>query len=84
MSSVPYSSIVGSLMFTMVSTRPYISQVVGVVSQFMVNPGKEHWTTVKWIFRYLRGTLDASIFYRSTDLQIKGFVDFDFGGDKDG
>jgi hypothetical protein len=56
MSRVPYSSVVGSLMYAMVCTIPYISHAVGVVSRYMNNPGKEHWEVVKWILRYLRGT----------------------------
>ena len=42
MSKVPYSSIVGSLMYVMVYTRPDIAHPVGVVSQFLTNHGKEH------------------------------------------
>ena len=53
MSHVPYASAVGSLMYAMVYTRPYIAHVVGVLSRFMSNPRKEHWTAVKQIFRYL-------------------------------
>jgi hypothetical protein len=37
---------------------PDISHVVGVVSRFMGNPGKEHWEIVKWVLWYLRGTSD--------------------------
>ncbi|KAE8674537.1 hypothetical protein F3Y22_tig00111745pilonHSYRG00059 [Hibiscus syriacus] len=40
MSRVPYASVVGSLMFAMICTRPDIAQVVGVVSRYMTNPGK--------------------------------------------
>ena len=56
MKSVPYESTVGSLMYVMVCTRPDIAYAVGVVSRYFSNPGKDHWVTVKWIFRYLRGT----------------------------
>ena len=56
MSCVPYASVVGSLMYTMVCTRPDIAHAVGVLSRFMSNPRKEHWTIVKRVFRYLRGT----------------------------
>ena len=43
MSRVPYSSIVGSLMYEMVCTRLDISHhVVGVVSRYMVNPRREN------------------------------------------
>ena len=57
MSKVPYASVVGSLMYAMVCTRPDIAHAVGVVSRYMSHPGIEHWNAVKWILRYLRGTL---------------------------
>ena len=47
MSSIPYSSAVGSLMYAMICTRPYIAHVVGTVSIFLSNPAKEHWGAVK-------------------------------------
>ena len=56
MALVPYASAVGSLMYAMVCTRPDIAHAMGVVSRYMVNPGKEHWGAVKWLLRYLRGT----------------------------
>ena len=40
--STIYSSTVGSLMYAMVRTRPDIAHAIGVVSKFMVNPGKDH------------------------------------------
>jgi hypothetical protein len=55
MSRVPYSSIVCSLMYAMVCTRPDIAHAVEVVGRYMNNPCKEHWEEVKWILRYLRG-----------------------------
>ena len=42
MSKVPYASVVGSLMYAMVYTRLDIAHVIGVVSRFLANPGKEH------------------------------------------
>ena len=37
-------------------TKLDIAYVVGVVSRFIGNLGKEHWVAVKWIVRYMRGT----------------------------
>ena len=34
----PYASVVGSLMYAMVCTRPDIGYAVGVVSRYMSNP----------------------------------------------
>jgi hypothetical protein len=55
MSHVPYASAFGSLMYAMVPTRPDIAHAMGVLSRYMSKPGKEHWTIVKRVFRYLRG-----------------------------
>ena len=83
MSQVPYSSAVGSLMYAMVCTRPDISQAVSVVSRYMANPGKVHWQAVKWIFRYLKGTVNTCLeFGRNSDI-LSGYVDSDFAGDLD-
>ena len=42
MSRIPYANPVGTLMYAMVYTRSDISHVVGVVSRYMANLGKEH------------------------------------------
>ena len=42
MARVPYASVVGSLMYVMVCTRPGTSQAVSMVSRYMHNPGKNH------------------------------------------
>lgn len=42
MSNIPYSSLVGSLMYAMVCSRPDIAHAVGLVSRYMHNPGMEH------------------------------------------
>ena len=47
MSRVPYASVVGSLMYAMVCTRPDIAHAVGVLSRYMSKPRKEHWTTIQ-------------------------------------
>ena len=47
MSHVPYASAVSSLMYAMVCTRPYLSQVVSIVHRYMHDPDRSHWETVK-------------------------------------
>ena len=49
MQRVPYASAVGSLMYAMVCTRLDIAHVVGMVSRFLSNLGREHWNAIKWI-----------------------------------
>jgi hypothetical protein len=61
MSHVPYASVVGSLMYAMVYTRPDIAHAVGFLSKYMSKPRKEHWTIVKRVFRYLCGTVSYGL-----------------------
>lgn len=42
MKNIPYASAIGSIMYTMVCTRPDIAYAVGVTSRYLANPGKEH------------------------------------------
>ena len=54
MSKIPYSSVIGSLMYCMVCTRLDLAHAMSVASRFMANPGKEHWAAVKWILGTLK------------------------------
>eukprot|EP00253_Pinus_taeda_P036138 PITA_36138 len=61
-----------------------ISHAVGVVSRYMENPGKEeHWSAVKWVLRYLRGTSSYCITYNKSSEFVCGYVDSDFARDLD-
>ena len=84
MTKIPYASMVGSLMYAMVCTRPDIAQAVGVVSRFMNNPRKGHWEAIKWILRYLRGTSHYSLCFGGSNSCLQGYVDSDMVGDIDG
>ena len=84
MSSVPYASAVGSLMYAMVWTRLDIAHAVGVVSRYMENPGEEHWTAMKNIMKYLRRTKDLFlVFGGDSELNFEGYSDADFMTDLD-
>jgi phosphoribosyl-AMP cyclohydrolase len=89
MSRVPYVSAVGSLMYAMVCTRSYIAHVVGFLSRYMSKLGKDHWTIIKRVFKYLCGTASYGLCYQGRPglervLDIHGFVDVDWVGDLDG
>ena len=53
MKNVPYSSTVGSLMYTQVRTRPDFSFVVGVLGRYLSDLEPSHWKAVKEVMRYL-------------------------------
>ena len=60
-----YQSAVGSLLYMSVSTRPDIAFAVGNVAKFSANPTRRHWTGMKRIFRYLKGTSDLGLYNQS-------------------
>jgi len=59
-----YKRIVGSLIY-MTITRPDLSYVVGVLSQFMQTPRKPHLDAMRHILRYIKHTLQCGIFYEA-------------------
>jgi ATP-binding cassette subfamily B (MDR/TAP) protein 1 len=86
MSKIPYESAVGSLMYLMVSTRPDIALAMSKVSKYTANLGEIHWEAVKWIMRYIKGTLDMGILFDARAMNAKiliGYVDFDHAQDLD-
>ncbi|WCJ18000.1 Transposon Ty1-LR1 Gag-Pol polyprotein [Euphorbia peplus] len=85
MTKVPYASAVGCLMYAMVCTRPDLAHAVSQVCKYMSKPGKRHWEAVKWIFRYLRGTVGHGLMFggQHGDPLVEGYVDADYAGDLD-
>jgi hypothetical protein len=83
MSHVLYASEVGSLMYAMICTRPYIAHVVGFLSRYMSKPRKEHWTLRKRVFKYLCGNTSYRLCYQGRPrlervLGIHGVFDADW------
>jgi hypothetical protein len=83
MFKVPYSSVVGSSMYAIVCSHPDLSYAMSLMSKYMANPGKEHWKTVQWIFRYLRGTSKACLKFCRTGKRLVFYVDSDYAADLD-
>lgn len=78
MAKIPYCSVVGSLMYAMVATRPDIAFAVGVVSRFMADLGRKHWDAVKGILHYLSGIEDKCLCFG--DAFIVGYTYVDYAG----
>ena len=74
----PYQELIGALNYLSVSTRPDISHIVSVLSQFNNRHGDQHWIAAKRVLRYLKETINHGIIYSKNNQQIKGFVDADW------
>jgi hypothetical protein len=84
MQSIPYASVVGSLMYAQVCTRPDIAYAVSVLGRYLNDPGLSHWTAAKKVLRYLKGTKNFMLTYRRSDiLEVVGYSDADFVGCSD-
>jgi hypothetical protein len=96
MSQVPYREAIGCLIYLATTTRPDIAQAVGFVSRYVSNPHPIHWTAVKRILRYLKGTSDYALVLggqkridlptsekqsQISDSLITGYSDSDWAGD---
>ncbi|CAL9238501.1 unnamed protein product [Arabidopsis halleri] len=84
MSSIPYASAVGSLMYAMIGSRPDLAYAICLVNRFIAKPGRDRWAAVKWILRYLKGATEVCLtFTRSDHMNIEGFCDSDYATDRD-
>ena len=81
-----YRSLVGSLNYLALSTRPDLSQVAHALSSFLEVPKMEHWVAAKHVARYLKGTKDFNLTFRkatSVDDNLAGYSDSDWAGNID-
>ena len=60
---VPYLSAIGALMYLMNCTRLDIAFPVNLLAKYSSAPTQRHWSGVKHVLRYLRGTTDMGLFY---------------------
>lgn len=81
MTTKPYASLVGSIMYAQVCTRPDLAFAISVLGRFQLNLGKQHWVAAKKVLRYLQRTKSFMLTYkRVQDLELVGYSDFDFTG----
>jgi Reverse transcriptase (RNA-dependent DNA polymerase) len=79
MKKIPYASVIESIMYAMICTRPDVSYALSVTSRHQANPGIAHWIVVKTILKYLRMTKDMFLIYGGeTELVVRGYTDASF------
>ncbi|GKD41273.1 retrovirus-related pol polyprotein from transposon TNT 1-94, partial [Tanacetum coccineum] len=82
MSGIPidqtkYHSMIGSLMYP-TSSRPDIVQGVCYCVRYQARPTEKHLKEFKWIFRYLKGTINMGLWYpKYSGFQLTAFLDAD-------
>ncbi|KAG1653873.1 hypothetical protein FOA52_003823 [Chlamydomonas sp. UWO 241] len=78
-----YRSLVGSLMYLAVSTRPDLAHTAISLGRYSHSPTKPRWEAAQHVLRYLNGTVNRGIkFGGGADHGLVGFVDSDYAGDE--
>ncbi|PKI67805.1 hypothetical protein CRG98_011778 [Punica granatum] len=84
MSRISYASAIGSIMFSMLCTRPDVSYALSMSSRYQSDPGERYWIAVKNILKYLRRTKEMFLVYGGEEeLVVRGYTDASFQSDKD-
>jgi hypothetical protein len=76
--NIPYQSLIGSLMYIAVNTRPDVLHSVCLLSQFNNSYNDEHFSHAKRILRYLKGTINLCMMYKKSEINLYGYVDADW------
>ncbi|CAL9111403.1 unnamed protein product [Musa textilis] len=83
MDMIPYASVIGSIMYVMLCTKPTVAYALSVTSKYQVDPGLKFWKIVKCILKYLRRTKDLFLVYGGSSLRVEGYTDSSFQFDVD-
>jgi ATP-binding cassette subfamily B (MDR/TAP) protein 1 len=83
MSSIPYASAIGSIMYAMLSTRPDVALALSLMNRYQSNTGMIHWTADKSILKFLRRMKDMVLVYggSNVELDVKGYVSINYKAD---
>ena len=71
-----YRSLVGSLIYLALSTRPDLSQAAHALSRFFEAPKMEHCIAAKHVLRFLRSTKHLNLTFRKATLLDGNLVDY--------
>ena len=84
MNGVPYSEAIGGILWPVVVSRPDIAYTIGILSQFIQNPGPLHWEGVKRVITYLYTTRDYCLTFGGTRTKlVEGYSDADWASQND-
>ncbi|KAL0549202.1 hypothetical protein IC582_013683 [Cucumis melo] len=73
---VPYLNTIGALMYLANNTRSDITFSVNLLAKYSSSPIKRYWDGVKHVLRYLRGTIDMSLYYSNkSNFDLVGYAD---------
>jgi hypothetical protein len=78
-----YQEKVGTVLYTAILIRPDVAYAAAMLSQFLSNPGPEHFVAVNWTIKYLFGTRFLALEYNAElkDVNVMIASDASFADD---
>lgn len=80
--TLPYKNAIRSLLYLNMYTHPDIAFAVNYLARFQSDPQNYHWTLVKRVFQYLKGTSTHGLLFASGTPIMTCYTDADFSGNK--
>ena len=62
-------------MYLMNCTKPDIAYAIGRLSRYTQSPNWDHWTVVRRVLKYLRGTINYGLCFSGFSSVLEGFSD---------
>ena len=81
MKVIPYASVIGSIKYAMLWTRPIVYPALSLAREYNSDLGVDHWTLVEIILSRIR--ICFSIMEVIKEFVVKGYVDASFDTDLD-
>nr|GFA22665.1 retrovirus-related Pol polyprotein from transposon TNT 1-94 [Tanacetum cinerariifolium] len=78
-----FRTMVGSLMY-LTASRPDLVFAVCMCARYQAKPTKKHLEALKWVFRYLKETINWGLWYlKDTAMSLTAYADADHAGCQD-
>jgi hypothetical protein len=78
MRNFPYAEGIGHVLWPVMVSRPDALCAVGILAQFVQNPGKTHWDALMRVIAYLNTTKDYWLTFGHGANQLEGYSDADW------
>lgn len=79
----PYRELVGCIMYVSMTSRPDLAAAANFFSQFQACFNDEHWTYLRRVLRYIKGTLNVGLVYQADNdgILLEAYSDASWGND---
>ena len=74
-----FRKVLGKCMWLSTSTRPDITFAVNKIARFASKPTEDHYNALVHLVRYIKGTVDPGLRFKTGEFTALGYTDADYG-----